>query len=436
MENKLNSVSQCEMELEAKYSYEELKDEFEEALKKEAAKISIPGFRKGKVPMSMIKKMYGNSIEYQACEDIANKKFWEIIKEKNLIPISTPALTELDFADDKSLNFKVKFEIKPTLENLKYKDFEIEKPIFKLKEEEVEREIDYMLKPHLTYQEHDLIKGKDFRIVTNLQRIDENKVAMIGHRSENINIDLSSENINPQIINNTLNKKVGDKFLFDFTQDDEKDGQKVKEDFHYEGEITKIEKIVYPELTDEFVKKISKDKANNLVELKEQIRTHIQNYLNDQSDKIYINSLLNKIVEENEFKVPEGFTKHLLDKIIEDDKNKAKQKGIKEKDYDENKEREHYQERAVWEAKWSIIFENISEQENIKVTDEDLSNLAKEDSEKTNIPIEKLINYYKNTNRKDSLLEEKVISFLKENNKVKEVDPEKIKKEKRTKNEK
>ena len=67
--------------------------------------------------------------------------------------------------------------------------------------------------------------------------------------------------------------------------------------------------------------------------------------------------------------------------------------------------------------------ENIAEKEKIEVTENELEEMAKEESEKINIPVDKLIKYYKDSNRLETMVEEKVIKFLKENNKIKEVDP-------------
>ena len=90
METKVNVLSDSEHELEVKLNYSEIQSEIEEAYKKERKSISMPGFRKGKVPISMLKKVYGDAIEYKASEDIANKKYWDVVKEKDLKPISMP----------------------------------------------------------------------------------------------------------------------------------------------------------------------------------------------------------------------------------------------------------------------------------------------------------------------------------------------------------
>ena len=106
METKINVLNSNEHELEVNLGYDEIQPEIDLAYKKEGKSIEMRGFRKGKVPIAMIKKVYGEAIEYRASEDIANKKFWEIVHEQNLKPISTPKMTDINFERGVKLFFK------------------------------------------------------------------------------------------------------------------------------------------------------------------------------------------------------------------------------------------------------------------------------------------------------------------------------------------
>ncbi|MDA3861388.1 MAG: trigger factor family protein, partial [Melioribacteraceae bacterium] len=81
MEKKVNEIAKTEHELVVTLTYDEIKPEIEDAYFKERKKISIDGFRQGKAPLHIIKKLYGESIEYQAAESISNKKFWDIVED-------------------------------------------------------------------------------------------------------------------------------------------------------------------------------------------------------------------------------------------------------------------------------------------------------------------------------------------------------------------
>ncbi|NOX17541.1 MAG: trigger factor [Chlorobi bacterium] len=428
METKVNVINDSEHELEVTLGYDEISEEIKEAYKKEGKSISVPGFRKGKVPMHMLKKLYGDAIEYKAAEDIANKKFWDIVKEQNLEPINVPAMVDLDFVRGEKLFFKVRYEVKPVIEVKDYTGLEIEKPIYKIKESDVEKEIELLKKNHATFEDAEKVDGNDFKITIDLQRVDKDGNIIEGQKNENFEVDLSDEKTNPVIAQNAQGKSVGETFDFSFI-DEHKHGEEThREEYFYKAEIKKIQKSVLPEENEEFFKKISNDKATNLDEMKKIIYEDYEKYFADQSEKVYQSNLLAKVVENNDFTPPKGYTDSILERLIEAEKENAARYGVKDVNVEALKT--NLRPKAEWNAKWQIILESLAAKENIKVDDDELKNLAEEESKTTGISVDKLIKYYKDSHRDLSLLEDKVIDFLKENNKIKEVDPEENKKEK------
>lgn len=422
MDKKVNVISDIEHELEVTLAYDEIKPEIEEAYKEERKTIHIDGFRKGKVPMPMLKKMFGEAIEYKASEKISNKKFWDIVEADNLKPISTPTLLDINFEMGKELSFKVRYEVKPKLALKDYKGLEIEKIIFEIKDEDIDREIEQMVKMHSSYEETDVVSDTNHRIVTDLQRYDDEGKPVEGSTSNNMVIDLSDEKVNPQIPENATGKKVGETFDFVFRDDRPSLKEEEKEEYKYTGTITKIEKMVAPEINEEFVKKISQNKAATIEEFKGQLRENISNYYTAQSENMYTNNLLSEIVKNNDFTAPKGYVEFLLSKLVETEKGNAQRQG--HKNFNELEARTHLYDRAEWNAKWQIVLENLVEAESIKVDDSDLEKLAKDEAVKLGISEDKLLKYYKDSNRADQLLEDKVIEFLKENNTPKEISAE------------
>ncbi len=423
MEKKVNVISDSENEIEVSLEYDEIRPEIDEAYKKERKSLTHPGFRKGKVPPSILKKVYGDAIEYKASEDIANKKFWDIVKSDNLDPISTPQLTDLNFEPGSKLSFKVKYEVMPVMKLKDYKGIEVDKPVFKVKDADVEKEIEHLMKSNATFEDAEKVDGEGFKITSNLQRVDDNDIPMVGSKSENIEIDLGAPTVNPEIVESVKGKKVGDSFKFTFV-DEHKHGEEVhKEEYKYQGELTKIQKIKLPEATEEFIQKISNKKAKTLEEFKAQIRDNFEKYFEGQSDNIFTNSLLNKIIENNDFTPPPGYVDSWLQRLLEYEKQNAQRN--KTPNFNEQAVKEQLKPRSVWTAKWQIIMDNIAKAENIKVEDSDFKELAEKEAASTGLPVEKLISFYKENNRTDAILEDKVLKVLKDSAKIKEVDPEK-----------
>ena len=106
MEFNVVDISSSEKEIEIKLTYDEIKEDLEKEIKKESKKVQIPGFRKGKVPINMVKKFYGDALDYEASEKVANNWFWKTAEEKDLKPIGRPSMTDLQFEPGKDISFQ------------------------------------------------------------------------------------------------------------------------------------------------------------------------------------------------------------------------------------------------------------------------------------------------------------------------------------------
>ncbi len=421
LETKVNNLSDYLREVEVTLSYDEIKDDIENAYKKERKKISMPGFRKGKVPMSIVKKYYGDAIEYQAAEKIAESKAWDAIDSTEEKPISVPQFSAIDYKGEEGLTFKVRFEVKPKIEPKDYTGLEIEKIVFDVEDKLIDEELKRLQKTKATYEEAETVEDRNYRIYADLQRVDKDgNPYPKSEPAKDMLIDLSDENVNKQIVEGVIGKKVGDEFEFTFT-DEHKHGDEVhKVEYLYKGKINKIEKIVLPEINDEFIKEVTNGKHKTLESYKEEIYKYFKDYYENQSEEIMINSLLTKVSKNNDFDVPPGHVELVLKRLVDYEIENAKR--YNQPVPDEKQLREQLKDKAAWNAKWQLLMEAIAEKEGIEVTEEDLKKLAEEEAEKTGISVDKLVKYYKDSGKEATLLEDKVIEFLKENNNIKEVN--------------
>ncbi len=429
MEYKLNELNSSEQEVEVSYAYDEIKKEIETEVRKQTKNIQMPGFRKGKVPITVLKKMYGDALEHEASEKVANTKFWDVAKEKELKPIGQPQLTDLKFNPGDNLSFKVKYEIVPTIEVKDYIGQEIEIPILEVREEDINHEIEHIIKSNSSQENvEEISEDKNFIIKAVLQRIDEEGNPFKGSKPETIDIDLSNPGIQSEIIENAKGKKINEFFNFSFNDEHvhkDKDGNETKhsEKYDYKAEIKEIKKVVLPELNEELIKKVTKEKVTTEEELRNEIKNDIQTYYDQRTDEAVQDKLLKLVVEKNDFKAPETLVHNILDDMIKREEEQYKKQGYKNLDKGEISKRLH--PVAELEVKWYLIKNEIQKKENIQVTDEDLQELVKADAVKTGLPEDKLLAYYKSSNYNERMLDKKLFDFLKEKNTIKKVEPEK-----------
>ncbi len=429
METKLNDLTTSEKELEVTLSYNEIKDDIDSEVKKKTKNIQLPGFRKGKAPLTIIKKMYGNSLEYEASEKIANTHFWKIAKEKEIFPIGQPTMTDLHFHPNEELHFKVQFETYPLLEVKEYTDQVIEVPDFVVKDEEIEQEIKYIKQANAEQQDVEVIGDENnYSIDIDLQRINEDGTPYENSQKQNIKVDLSDPKVNHDLIENAKGKKIGETFTFTFKNEaplkqEEGEKEKKEEILRFSAGITSIKKNTLPELNEELIKKITKDKVTNEADLRENIRKDIQDYYDRQTDNIIRNKLIALVVEKNDFVPPKSLVQNLLQDLVKNEEEKAKKEGNKLFNREEAKINLH--KFAESEVKWFLLKNEIQKKEKIEIEEEALKELAKKEAVTTGLSEEKLLNYYKSSNYQNTLLDQKLFEFLKEKNTIKKIEPEK-----------
>ncbi len=432
MKFSISDLTQSEQEISVELSYEEIKTELDTEVKKQSQKIQIPGFRKGKVPANILKSRFGDALEHEASEKVATQQFWKIAKDNDMKPVGTPVLTDLQFNPGKDLNFKVKYEIIPTIEPKDYTGLEFKIPDYVVTDHEVEHEIEHILKANSTNEIVYTVGDSEFFIIkVDLQRITESGEPFEGSKLETLDIDLSNHHVQPEIRENARGKKVGESFIFSFTDNAanknvESGNKDIAESFHYKALLKEIKKIVLPELNEELVKKITKDKVNSPEEFKEEIRQDFTNYYSQRTQEYLHRKIMGTVVQNNDFTPPASLVQNVLQELVNQEKENGKKYGVK--NFDDKALRERLLPSAEFEVKWYLIKNLIQKKENLEFSENELNDLATKDAEKTGIAVEKMINYYKSSNMTEKLVDKKLFDFLKEKNNIIKVPPESLSK--------
>jgi len=137
----IQSLSEVSREVEITATTEDLAPHFDKAYQEHRKKIEIRGFRKGKAPLDIIKKLYGDLIENESLNEIATEMYRKAVKEKELKPIGEPVLIDMDYKRGESFRCKIQYDIRPTITVKQYKGIEVEKSIHAVTDNEIEKEI-------------------------------------------------------------------------------------------------------------------------------------------------------------------------------------------------------------------------------------------------------------------------------------------------------
>ena len=422
MEFKVNKIDETTQEVEFEVPYSELEPHFDKTFKKYQKKAEIPGFRKGKAPLSMIKRMYGDLLEQGSLEDVANEVFKEYLDQNNVKPLGEGSLTDINYEKKILFTFKIKFEVKPEIKLEEYKGIEVTKTKYSVDEKAIDEEIEYIRSKHCKYEESEKAENDEYVVTADISKLDNSGIELIGQKDKGIKIYLKD---------NQVNKELKEQ-LEQISKDEERvvmlPGENENTTEKFKVKALKIEKVIFPELNEEFFKHIyHNDEIKSADEFRNKVNDDLEKIYKNISDQELRNNIVSEMIKLNEVPVPEVLVENILYSYIEDIKNQNPKRELP-KDFNEEEFRKTRRVDAILQVKWFLIRDKLVELEKIEVTDEDLQPLIEADAKRYNLPVDKIKGIYdKNTEIRYRILDDKVMKFLTDNAKIKEV--EKTKKE-------
>ena len=413
MEVSINEVNDVVREMTVTMSQEELAPHFEKAYREAAPALEIKGFRKGKVPMPIIKKMFGPSIEYQAVEEITNDTFRKEIESRNLNPLGTPLINKIDFKPGTPLTFMIRFEVRPVFELKETSSIALERYAHTPTEADVAQEIERLQQINSTMEPADKAVDDMHVVTVDMVDLDNN-----GHTQEGMRVYLREKSTEKEIKEALAGASVGDEKEVKFSHQHGDHSH----DVHLKLTVKKVEKVVLPPMDDALAQKVTNGKFQTAEELRQNILKDLGEFWKERSQRKFENDLLSAIVKLYDFTVPEALIDNVTDSFIEDAKSQQPgrqlPKGFNEKAY-----REQARESAVWQSKWLLIKELYIEKEKIEITDAEIETVAAEEAAKLNIDKERLVNFYKTSeNALERLKYNRLVDILKQNVKITDVE--------------
>ena len=344
----------------------------EAELKKYRQSANIPGFRPGKVPMGMIKKMYGQSVTVETINKLVSEELDKYIKENNVQYLGEPIInddkTEIDWENENATQkFYFELGLKPeiSLENAKFKAIKYYK--IEADEKEIEEEIDNMRKRYGAVSDVEesvdgdllvgtyIFKGEEMEAVNSsifIDAIDDKKIkeSFIGKKAEDVvSFDIKKAYKDENYIARVLGVKV-----------EEIDPEKTKIDFT----IKTITHLEMAPIDEELFNKVYPDgDVKTEEEFRNKIKESIEQNFVQHSEKQFVEEAVNEVMEKVEISLPADFLKRWMRKTSQE---------INDQNVDQEYEK---MEKSV---KWQLIENEIARNNDINVEVSDVRNYIKE----------------------------------------------------------
>ncbi|MFQ5823976.1 MAG: trigger factor [bacterium] len=413
METKIIKQGNSQRIIEVELTQEELEPHFDALYRKYQKNIRLEGFRQGKVPLGLIKKIYGEEITNKAIDEVVQNVYKEVRDKENLKPIAPAKVEDINYNPENGLHFKAIVEVLPDFELKHYKEVSVDQEVYEIGEEDVEEALQDVREQMAVMHPVEEGAKEEHYILADLQEIDTSGVPVIGKKYEDQLFQLSSNNSNKELTEQLIGVKPGEYRRVQLSSL-QTDGSNEKKIETYNVKIKEIKEKQLPELDDELAKDFGQ--FENLEAFRSHIREKLIKKKEADSRRLLRRGIIDEILKKNPLDLPESMINNYLDAIIDNAKKGAK--GA----IDEQEIRENYRPSAIWSLKWELIKDKIVELENLTVTDEDKRNYIRRISEERGVDEKLLWNKLNNQEAQNrflgDVLEEKVLDFLEKNAKI------------------
>ena len=363
--------------------------------RKQVKNMTIPGFRKGKAPKSVVEKMYGAGIFYEdAINDLLPEAYTAALAEAAIDAVGYPEF-DIVSLDDNGLVMSAKVYVKPDVTVKDYIGMEIEKTVEAVTDEEVDNEIN-------------MVRERNSREIEVTDRAVENGdtvifdyagycdgIAFDGGTAEKQSLLIGSGHFIPGFEEQIVGKTIGEEFDVNVTFPEEYHAEELAgKAATFKCKLHGINKIELPELDDDFAKDVSE--FDTFAEYKADVKAKIEKRHETNADMQVENTIMTKLIEALEDEIPETMFEAEVENCVRDYDNNLRMRGLDLNTYfkytglDLDKLREQMRPQAENQVKGRLILEKIAALEGIAPSEEDINAEYEKMAEMYHIELEKV----------------------------------------------
>jgi len=366
----VESVSDLTKKLSITLPKDEVKKELDKAYNKLNREVSLKGFRRGKVPLSVLQKNFRDRIEAEVGEKLVQATYFDAVEKENINAVVHPEIKEHTFRDDGTFVYVAEVDVKPVVELKEYKGLEIEKPIIDVTDVEVEAKIDQLRRQHsvLRSADDDYAIGRDDVAVVDFQGFHNGTVMKEVH-NENYSVDVGAGSLGDEFEQKLIGLKKGDKTLYEVEFPPEYPNPVLAgKNVEFKVEVKGVKQRIRPEVDEEFAKDVNEAYATV-----EDLRNGIQRDLRMQKEASLEGDLddriMQKLLEQNSFSIPERLVRYEIEEMIKQTEGNLQRSGLTLESAGLNREELAEKNREVAEkrVRGDFILKKIAEVEIFKL---------------------------------------------------------------------
>lgn len=351
----------------------------DKAFKKAVRNVTVPGFRKGRVPRPIFEARFGVESLYQDALDILLPEVYvEALKEVDIEPIAQPEIDFDDFGKGKDFTFTAKIQVKPDVVLGQYKGLEVEEQDTSVTEEEIDVELQLVRdrQAELVVVEEGAAQNGDIAVIDYEGFVDD--VPFEGGKDENYSLELGSGTFIPGFEDQVVGMERGEERDIKVTFPEEYHSEQLAgKEAVFKVKLHDIKRKKLPELDDDFAMDVSE--FETLAEYKADLERTIRERKEQSFEQLKEARVVDQACENADVEVPEAMIESELEMMMEDFTNRLQMQGMNLETYyqfaqqDEAALKDQMREGAANRVRQNLVLEAIAKAENITASEEDIN---------------------------------------------------------------
>jgi len=408
LKTSIKEISQCVRELTITIESENVIKDYNKIVNQFKNYVSIPGFRKGKAPFSMIEKSYGPQIKDEFYNQKLGDYYKEAIDTKKEHPINQGEASEFEWEKGNDLIVKFKYEVMPEIKVKKYKGLEIPFEPVKFKKEMVEATLDEYRNKMATETPAETAETGNIINATLKFLTENNEVTKEVNREFVLGENQYSKSFNTKLTGAKVEDEIKTKLFTKSQKSEDADIDDKIKDRDFLVKINAIKKKNIPKLDDDFAKDLEYE---SLKDLNSKIEIELKSKIQEDNENNAKTAVLAQLIDENQFDLPQSIVKQVAENMA--------------KPYAETYKMEldqlagMYMSVAEFNLKGHYLMDEIKKIEEIKISNEEKEDIIKTAADKLKMDIEKYKKIYKNQIESNDFTyeaeEDKIIELITKN---------------------
>lgn len=411
----------------AKLTVEIDADRLEKALdaayNKQKKNISVPGFRKGKVPRAMVEKMYGVEVFYEdAANILLQETYPEAYDESGLDIVSQPTIDVVQLEKGKAFIYTAEVAVKPEVTLGKYKGVTVTKIDTTVTDEEVDAEIETQRNNNArTLTVERPVEVGDTAVIDFEGFMDG--VAFEGGKGEDFDLEIGSHSFIDTFEDQLVGKSTGDDVEVNVTFPEQYQAEELAgKPAVFKVKIKEIKSKELPELDDEFAQDVSE--CDTLAAYKEEVKKNLTDRKEADARRTKEDEAIEKIIDDAKMDIPDAMIDNQVNSMINDFANNMMQQGLSMDQYMQftgmtiDKFKEQVRPDAIKRIQSSLVLEQIAKEENIEVSDADVDAEIEKMAAAYGMDVEQLKGYVQDAEKesmKKDIAVQKAVEFIMDN---------------------